>query len=45
VAHDIGKLNTAPSVVSVTDSINAFLLIFIKNLFQRLYINTTAARK
>ena len=33
-AHDNGKLKAAPSIVSVTDSSNAFLSIFIKKLFQ-----------
>src|SRR5210317_44305 len=34
VAQDNGKLKAAPSIVSVTDSCNAFLSIFIKKLFQ-----------
>jgi len=33
-AQDNGKLKAAPSIVSVTDSSNAFLSIFIKKLFQ-----------
>lgn len=39
VAQDNGKLKAAPSIVSVTDSFNASLSIFIKKLFQ-VYIYT-----
>jgi hypothetical protein len=34
VNQDKGKLNVAPSTVSVTDSSNAFLSIFIKKFSQ-----------
>ena len=33
-AHERGKLKAAPKIVSVTDSCNAFLSIFIKKLFE-----------
>ena len=41
-AHERGKLNAAPKIVSVTDSSNAFLSIFIKIFVQHLYIHSTA---
>ncbi len=44
VAQDNGKLKAAPSIVSVTDSCNAFLSIFIKKLFQVFIYTCTRKR-